>query len=64
MLRKTKTHKRKPSPDTLLKTAKKGEVELTEKDLEKVSGGGKVSGSSTKLFTDAVAGDLSTKIKF
>jgi bacteriocin-like protein len=57
MREKTKAQKRKPSPDALLKAGKKGEIELTEKDLEKVSGGG-------KLTTDAVAGDLSATVKF
>jgi len=40
MLKKTKTQKRKPKPtDTLLKTRKKKDIELTEKELGKVSGG-------------------------
>jgi hypothetical protein len=43
MLKKTKTQKRKPSPDSLLKTSKKHQVSLTEKDLGKVTGGMKVN---------------------
>ena len=40
MLKKNKTQKRKPKPtDTLLKTSKKKDIELTEKDLTEVSGG-------------------------
>lgn len=46
MPRKIKTQKRKPSPDALLKTGKKGEIELTEKDLKKVSGGEAVAGGT------------------
>jgi hypothetical protein len=43
MLKKSKTQKRKPSPDSLLlKTSKKHQVSLTEKDLGKVTGGMKV----------------------
>jgi hypothetical protein len=38
MRKKSKTHKRN-SPDTLLKTRKKGDIELTERELGKVSGG-------------------------
>jgi hypothetical protein len=39
MLKKPKP-KRKPRPaDTLLRTSKKGKVELTEKELGKVTGG-------------------------
>jgi hypothetical protein len=34
------TPKRKPKPaDTLLKTSKKKDIELTERELDKVSGG-------------------------
>jgi hypothetical protein len=39
MLKKSKSQKRKTSPDTLLKTSKKKDIELTEKELGKVSGG-------------------------
>jgi hypothetical protein len=38
MLKKSKTRKRN-SPDALLKTRKKGDIELTERELGKVSGG-------------------------
>jgi hypothetical protein len=38
MPKKTKTPKRK-SPDALLKTSKKRDIELTEQELGKVSGG-------------------------
>ena len=48
-----KAPKRKPNPaDALLKTSKKKDIELTEQELGKVSGG------------DAVAGDLSATVKF
>jgi hypothetical protein len=36
---KKKTHKRTLSTDTLLKTSKKKDIELTEKELGKVTGG-------------------------
>jgi hypothetical protein len=40
-------------------------TELSERDLEKVVGGTKrLDKASTKLFMDAVAGDLSTTLKF
>jgi hypothetical protein len=39
MRKKTKMHKRPQSTDTLLKTSKKKDIELTEKELGKVSGG-------------------------
>jgi hypothetical protein len=39
------------SPDSLLETSKKGDIELTEQELGKVSAGG-------------VAGDLSATVKF
>jgi hypothetical protein len=38
MRKKSKTQKRN-SPDTLLKTRRKGDIELTEEELGKVSGG-------------------------
>jgi hypothetical protein len=38
MLKKSKTRKRN-SPDALLKTSKKGDIELIERELGKVSGG-------------------------
>ena len=47
MLRKTKKPKSKPA-DTLLKTSKKKDIELTEKELRKVSGGMKVETPSPK----------------
>jgi hypothetical protein len=50
MLKKSKTQKRN-SPDTLLKTTKKHDIELTEEELGKVAGG-------------SVAGDLSATVKF
>jgi hypothetical protein len=50
MARKAKSSK--TAPDKLVETSKKGEVELTEDELKRVSGG------------DAAAGDLSTTVKF
>jgi bacteriocin-like protein len=41
-MRKTKVQKRPKSTDTLLKTSKKKDIELTEEELEKVSGGAKL----------------------
>jgi hypothetical protein len=38
MRKKTQKHKSKPT-DTLLKTSKKKDIELTERELGKVSGG-------------------------
>jgi bacteriocin-like protein len=38
-MRKTKMQKRPKSTDTLLKTSKKKDIELTEKELDEVSGG-------------------------
>ena len=65
MRKKTKTHTRKASPDSLLRTSRKGEIELTEQELRKVSAGtGSKSKQNTKLFMDAVAGDLSATVKF
>ena len=44
-----KTPKRKPKPaDSLLKTSKKKDIELTEKELDKVTGG-QVTGGFAKL---------------
>jgi hypothetical protein len=51
MLKKSKTQKRN-SPDALLKTSKEHDIELTEEELGRVSGG------------DSVAGDLSATVKF
>jgi hypothetical protein len=39
MRKKIKTHKRGTSADTLLKTSKKKDIELTEKELGRVTGG-------------------------
>ena len=39
MRKKTPKQKQKPSPDTLLKTSKKKDIELTEKELGRVTGG-------------------------
>ena len=39
MRRKTRKQQPKLSSDSLLKTSKKGHVELTEKELDKVFGG-------------------------
>jgi hypothetical protein len=56
MPKKNKTPKRK-SPDALLKTSKKRDIELTEQELGKVSGGG-------RLFAGRlIAGALQTKMK-
>jgi hypothetical protein len=47
-MRKAKMQKRPKSTDTLLKTSKKKDIELTEKELGKVSGGfGDIKGEST-----------------
>jgi bacteriocin-like protein len=48
MRKKAPKHKSKPT-DTLLKTSKKKDIELTEKELRKVTGGGKVTGGFAKL---------------
>ena len=53
MRKKTKTPKRK-SPDALLKTGKKRDIELTEQEL------GKVSGGTHRL----IAGALQPKMKY
>jgi bacteriocin-like protein len=51
--RKPNNPKKKSSPDKLLKASKKGEAELTEDELKRVSGGsiylkyGSTSGSTT-----------------
>ena len=48
-MRKTKKQKPKSKPaDTLLKTSKKKDIELTEKELGKVSGGIKVENLNVK----------------
>ena len=39
MRKKTHKQQRKLSTDTLFKTSKKKDIELTEKELDKVSGG-------------------------
>jgi len=39
MLKKSKTQGKRNSPDALLKTSEKHDIELTEKELGKVSGG-------------------------
>jgi hypothetical protein len=46
---KSRKSKKSSSPDKLVKTGKKGEVELTEDELKRVSGGGaiKFSGVTT-----------------
>ena len=54
-MRKTKKQKRPKSTDTLLKTRKKKDIELTEKELGKVSGGSK----SKDVKTDWKPADLS-----
>ena len=51
MRKKAHKQQRTSSPDTLLKTSKKKDIELTEKELGKVSGG-------------SVAGDLSSTVQF
>jgi hypothetical protein len=44
MRKKTQVQKRDPNPaDTLLKTSRNKDIELTEKELGKVAGGMKVS---------------------
>ena len=49
-MRKTKKQKRPKSTDTLLKTSKKKDIELTEKELDKVSG--RQSGAAGKHLTE------------
>jgi bacteriocin-like protein len=39
MAKTEKSRKPKASPDALIKPTKKGEIELTEDELDKVSGG-------------------------
>jgi hypothetical protein len=39
MLKRSKTQGKRNSPDALLKTSKKHDIELTEEELGKVSGG-------------------------
>jgi hypothetical protein len=66
MRKKTKIPKRSPeSADSLLKTRNKKDIELTEEELGKISGGsGSQPTKNTRLFMDAVAGDLSATVKF
>jgi hypothetical protein len=66
MRKKTKIQKRPPkSADSLLKTRNKRDIELTEQELGKISGGsGSQPKQNTRLFMDAVAGDLSASVKF
>ena len=47
-MRKTKVQKRPKSTDTLLRTSKKKDIVLTEKELGQVSGGMKVEMPSVK----------------
>ena len=49
MRKKTKTQKN--SPDSLLKTNKEGEIELTEQELGQVSGGKFTTTTKDKLNT-------------
>jgi hypothetical protein len=46
------------SADDLTKTTNKGDVELTEEELKRVSGGGQ----KIKLFSDSPGGDLSATV--
>jgi hypothetical protein len=39
MAKKEKSKKKQPSPDKLLKTSKKGDIELMEEELDKVNAG-------------------------
>jgi hypothetical protein len=48
MRKKTKMYKRPKSTDTLLKTSKKKDIVLTEKELGKVSGGIKLENPNVK----------------
>jgi hypothetical protein len=66
MRKKTKIQKRPPkSADSLLKTRNKKDIGLTEQELGKISGGsGSQPKQNTRLFMDAVAGDLSATVKF
>jgi bacteriocin-like protein len=50
MRKKTHKQQRKLSTDTLLKTSKKKDIELTEEELKKISGG--VGESSFKDWID------------
>jgi hypothetical protein len=47
-MRKTKKQKRPKSTDTLLRTSKKKDIVLTEKELGKVSGGIKLENPNVK----------------
>jgi hypothetical protein len=66
MRKKTAIQKRSPkSADSLLKSRKKKDIQLTEQELEKISGGaGNQPKQNTRLFMDAVAGDFSATVKF
>ena len=58
-MRKTKMQKRPKSTDTLLKTTKKKDIELTEKELGQVTGGkGHVDYLTVKL-TDVIISGVS-----
>jgi bacteriocin-like protein len=46
-----KTHKQQRSTGTLLKTSKKKDIELTEKELDKVTGGRKAGKDQQEYLT-------------
>jgi hypothetical protein len=53
-----KTHKQKPKPaDTPLKTSKKKDIELTEKELGKVTGGVSLSFAKVQVEYKPQKGD-------
>jgi len=56
------------SPDALIATTKDGEIELTEQELVRVTGGAGSNNTVNKAMTwsskDTVAGDLSATVKF
>jgi hypothetical protein len=54
MQMRKKTHKqhRKSSPDTLLKTSRKKDIELTEKELGQVTGGAKLGDIKGETLDD------------
>ena len=54
-MRKTKMQKQQKSTDALLKTSKKKDIELNEKQLEKVSSGTRTGGGNVVGGWDLIA---------
>jgi hypothetical protein len=52
MRKKTHKRQRKSLPESLLKTSRKGEIELTEQELGKVSGGVKIGDVKGETIDD------------